>query len=303
MKTLKYLRLFKNSICYLILVLFLPFYCNAQTIIRGSVVDVNNEPVEFANVYVKNKPFGTTTDRQGEFYLELSDDQLILVEDSIIISHIGYTNVIKSLTTLVSEEKFILFAAEAYELEAVSIPGATMKESGFLGTPQKKTDQFFRNNIYESYQIATLIENEEERQGYIEELYIYIGRLGSREHPFRIKLFEVDTACNCPGNILLPRDILVRKIKSKWNKIDVSNYYVDIPLNGFFIGYEWLYVDTGKKGKTIFQSSHSIGLELNKASSVTYEKIGDTGWKELTFLNARNYKPMFKAKVTFYIVD
>lgn len=57
----------------------------SQTKVGGVVIDESGEPVAFANVIFKNSTEGTTTDDNGNFYME-SDDTYSILE----ISFIGY---------------------------------------------------------------------------------------------------------------------------------------------------------------------------------------------------------------------
>lgn len=284
-----------------LLILLLSTYCIGQNIIKGKVVDENDIPIEFASVYIKGKPIGTNTNEQGIFTLKISsDNNLEMTSDSLIISHIKFKSTILSLENIKKSEKFILKLVTIHELDTVLVLGITAKESGILGTTQKKTDQFFRNNLYESYQIATFISNNLKKEGFINEIQIYIGSLGNRSYPFRIKLFKIDSTCTCPGELLLNENIIVKKIHKGWNKVNLSNFYLDIPKNGFFIAYEWLYDKIEKRNESIFENSHSIGIAKDKELLVTYEKIGDSKWTELKFLSAQKFKPMFRAKVIYY---
>lgn len=284
-----------------LLLLLLSNLCIGQSIIEGKVVDENNVPIEFANVYVKGKLIGTNTNEQGRFTLKINPSDKQLELDSLIISHIKFKSKILDLKSAKNDENFVLETTNLHELAPVLVLGTTAKESGFLGTTQKKTDQFFRNNLYESYQIATFISNNLKKEGFINEVQIYIGSLGNRSYPFRIKLFKIEPTCTCPSELLLNENIIIKKIHTGWNKVNLSNFYLDIPKDGFFIAYEWLYNEREKRNESIFESSHSIGIVKDNELIITYEKIGDSKWTELKFLNAQKFKPMFRAKVVYYI--
>lgn len=58
----------------------------AQTKVSGIVVDENNDPIPFANVYFKNSTEGVITNDNGRFYLESQKSYGVLV-----VSFIGYT--------------------------------------------------------------------------------------------------------------------------------------------------------------------------------------------------------------------
>ncbi|HEX9601745.1 MAG TPA: carboxypeptidase-like regulatory domain-containing protein, partial [Mariniflexile sp.] len=58
-----------------ILLFFLLFFCgfaNSQTVITGSVVDDNSQPIPGANIIVVGTSTGTVTDFDGNFTLTFS---------------------------------------------------------------------------------------------------------------------------------------------------------------------------------------------------------------------------------------
>lgn len=58
----------------------------AQMKVSGVVLDENNEPIPFANVYFKNSSEGLITNENGKFYLETNKTY-----STLVISFIGYT--------------------------------------------------------------------------------------------------------------------------------------------------------------------------------------------------------------------
>ncbi|HYC84691.1 MAG TPA: carboxypeptidase-like regulatory domain-containing protein, partial [Chryseosolibacter sp.] len=68
------------------LFLFLAFVAQAQTIVKGKVMDSNSgDPIPFANVIFQGTTIGTTTDFDGNFTLKAS-----VSVDSIVASYLGY---------------------------------------------------------------------------------------------------------------------------------------------------------------------------------------------------------------------
>ncbi len=66
----------------------------AQTTITGTVVDQNNEPIPGANVVIVGKAIGTTTDFDGVFNLETSEEPPFKLE----FTALGYSSVTESVT-------------------------------------------------------------------------------------------------------------------------------------------------------------------------------------------------------------
>lgn len=76
----------KTLSLYLILTLFSTFSLLAQVDIKGVVTDQNNDPIPFANVFLKSQLIGTSTNLEGEFQFEYNKS----LQDSLVIQAIGY---------------------------------------------------------------------------------------------------------------------------------------------------------------------------------------------------------------------
>jgi len=66
-----------------------PFIINAQQIIKGRVLDLlNNEPIAYVNIGIRDKATGTISDINGYYELKLSDK--VLQSDEVEFSHLGF---------------------------------------------------------------------------------------------------------------------------------------------------------------------------------------------------------------------
>jgi CarboxypepD_reg-like domain len=81
----------KFAIC-LAAMLFCALTTFAQTIIKGRVVDRNNQPIEGASVKEKGTSNGTTTDRDGNYSIKVSNP-----EGMLVFSGVGLTEQERSL--------------------------------------------------------------------------------------------------------------------------------------------------------------------------------------------------------------
>ena len=78
---------------FLILLLFVAFLANAQTVIKGTVYEKNG-PLSDVAVYLNNTMLGTTTDENGEFELEAKEGQY-----ELIVSYLGFKKIVFPLNT------------------------------------------------------------------------------------------------------------------------------------------------------------------------------------------------------------
>lgn len=83
-----------------------------QTKVSGIVVDENDQPIPFANVYFKNSTEGLITNENGRFYLESSKSHSV-----VVVSFIGYT-----------PQEIKLEKAVTYNLKIKLVEGETLRE-------------------------------------------------------------------------------------------------------------------------------------------------------------------------------
>ena len=74
------------SIYKLIYIAVLLSYTYGTSFITGEVIDEKNNPIAFANVYIKDSFDGTSTDAKGEFSFETFETG----EQVIIVSFVGF---------------------------------------------------------------------------------------------------------------------------------------------------------------------------------------------------------------------
>lgn len=89
------------------LFLFYTLNCISQINIEGRVVDENNNPISNANIYLKIKNIGATTDLDGNFLLELSEQSEIR-KDSIVFMHLNYVNKTLAYKDIIKDSCIVL---------------------------------------------------------------------------------------------------------------------------------------------------------------------------------------------------
>ena len=79
-----------KTIIYIVILFLLPALSSGQEnlVIRGQVIDATtNEPLKDGHAYVSCKHFGTITDEEGNFYLEVPT---CCMTHCLIVSYMGY---------------------------------------------------------------------------------------------------------------------------------------------------------------------------------------------------------------------
>ncbi len=114
-----------RTIIYVCTLLF-GVFTYSQTIVSGTVIDQNDQPVLGANVIVVGKAVGTVTDFDGKF--SFSVDQTPPFQ--ITISNIGYTSVTRDITSN-NQNLTVQLAEEATALDEIVISASRTPERIF----------------------------------------------------------------------------------------------------------------------------------------------------------------------------
>lgn len=140
----------------ILLVLFLCAFYNClfaqQVVIRGKVInEFTKEPFSFASIHWAKAKFGITTDSVGKFSIAKTN----ITNDTLIISYVGYENVLKPFQPLKDTGELIIYLSVA-KMNS----GATVKTKFNKGlrwwknivTNKSKNNPFrFDNYSYELY--------------------------------------------------------------------------------------------------------------------------------------------------------
>lgn len=102
----------KLSLIIFILLLSNAIFAGA---IKGSITDIENNPLPFASVYVKNSSYGTTTNIKGEYFLELEKG-----EHQIIFSFVGFKTIEKTISISTSSQVIKLNILLKEDIELLS---------------------------------------------------------------------------------------------------------------------------------------------------------------------------------------
>ena len=249
--------------------LLLPFSLLAQTPIHGIVTDKHRIPLPLTNIVSLTSNSGGVTNNQGNFSIPIS-----IKTDSIKFSNIAYlpkTIAIKDLKdndTIVLEENIeqmkvvVLKDFSHYKQEATL---------GFKDYPNNGEYKFGPGD-----QIATYIDNKENKDGWIKGIFFKVKAFGKCTNTMRVRLLEMDTITFRPSTDLLDENNLISSSDlKKTNYVDVSNNKIIIPKEGIFIVLEWVYQDNNCDKN----SYTSIAANLSLLTNVVWFNFRDRVWK------------------------
>jgi len=212
----------------IILFLVVSFSVSAQ--IKGIVVDEHNNPIPYVNIWVDNENIGTTSQYNGTFTINVSDDKIV------VFSAVGFeTKKVKA-----SNGVKVILKETIYKLDEVVIEKRKETIENEIGDSKKIGHTQLSGDKPWIY--AKLFDYEEKYKEtpFIKNIVFYSDS-EIKNAKLKIRVFQFQDSI--PTNDLIEEDIIVSVKKgSRKNIIDISKYKLKIPKDGIVIGLEWLII-------------------------------------------------------------
>ena len=253
---------------FILLFLLINFSVSAQ--IKGVVVDQNNQPIPYVNIWVENENIGTTSEENGEFILNI-----VSKNQNLIFSSLGY----ETQKVAVSDCQKVSLKPIIIGLDEVVISNPKNTKSIEIGD--------FKKAFYlpEPQAIPWILAKKVTLDKGSPDL-IYIKNITFLTHSeveralFRVRIFSINSQ-NRPDDDVLTEEIIVTTQKGKQKVIvDLSKYKIKVPTEGVIIGFESLFLEqnkyiqqTNKKGVTFLNyDPHIFYQYINKEESYTFQQ-------------------------------
>ncbi|MEI7582599.1 hypothetical protein [Runella sp.] len=219
------------------------------------------EPVSFATVVVSPTLKIYNADENGAIEIDLTDS------DSVSFICLSYRSAKFSAAQLKSQSE-VQLQAVALQLAEVKVKNA-LKREWWGGQKGSKMGWSFAPGMQAAFQI----QNPDKQVGKIKKVRYYIDNFvlgfdGGHRVPFRVKLYEV-IASGAPGRELLPEVVVVQSDKRKWFEVDVSQYDLQLPENGFFVGFQLLPTDVYAYKKETVSVKYADGKTKKETHTIT----------------------------------
>jgi hypothetical protein len=225
---------------FLILLFLISFSITAQ--IKGVVKDsISGKPIPYVNIWIENENIGTTSEENGEFTISSTDNN-----KNLIFSVLGFEKkIIRASKAIEVNLKPI-----AYQLNEVLVP-TRRRETRILEIGD--TD----NLIYQAFDNGPRIDTKffpyypsYKKTRFIKKVTI---ETDSKIDNATIKIhFYTVNPEGFPSKEILEKDFIVSVKKGTTrNTFDVTDFYLEMPKNGLFIGFEKLIIEKNKLEKTI----------------------------------------------------
>jgi CarboxypepD_reg-like domain len=264
--------------------------------IKGKIINtITKEPLPLSTIIIKNDKYsGAYANESGEFTIKQK-----LEKDTLLISCIGYFNKEISLNDYLQLNNKII-ELMPYEIKLpdyiVKNINSTPKEIGFhklnknlIQTGRKgeiiivkipnEAETIYHKIISLNFNFSSTSEsNEKHNKGIV-----------------RVRLYDCDSNTNEPSINLLSKDIFltIPKLILPWSKklikVDISEYNIEFPSNGIFLGIEWI----GEQNNNLYFNINPAicySSEVNEYSS----RVSFFGRKFINAFDGNNKQvPMF----------
>lgn len=225
----------------LLLLLLIGFSASAQ--IKGIVVDENNKPISYVNIWVENENNSTTAEENGEFRINCQPNK------NLIFSALGYE---KKIVKAADAEKVVL-KVNAYQLLELVIAKRHETRQIEIGKVKNETYQAFDNGPRIDAKFFPY-NPKYKKTKFIKQVNFFTdSQLESAS--FKIHFFSVNPD-GSPGDELLNKDFLVSVKKGvKKTYFDVTDFGLRMPKTGIFVGFEKLIIEKNKLEKEVIDSN------------------------------------------------
>lgn len=244
--------------------LFLIVNLHSQSVFSGRVVDaVNQDPIPFVNIGIKDASTGTVSDLDGNFSLKTSDENTV-----IVISAIGYET--KEITTkILSQNKTIGLKEKAYTIPALEIKASSFaKEAQIYGVKNKvRGNTVGFGNPQLGTQIGALIYID--RPTLIKSANFDLVHAKGDSLLLRLNIYEYKDG-KVGENILKENVLLKEKQRKGTFTIDLSNYDLILE-HSVMLSLEWLQDFNGRGNEDI-----TFDTKRGKKLKGLYFKVSNT---------------------------
>lgn len=211
-------------------------FVNAQIQIKGRLVDsLTQKPIEFANIGLIGKGYGTVSDENGHYEFAVPDS---LANEIVKVSLIGYTP--RSYAVNRIRNTTVLFLQQASTSLAEVVVKASKTKIRTVGNETRTklvSGGFVKNNLGAEFAVKLNIKHP---QTQIRKVAININKNSLHKLPlFRLNLYTEDKS-GLPGENILKQNIIIEpKDTLGLVEFDLKPYAIIVD-SDVFISLEWI---------------------------------------------------------------
>ncbi len=257
-------------------------FLKAQDVIKGTILDQNNQPIPYVNVGVLNTAIGTVSQENGQF--ELLVDQ-VKASDTIKISTIGFSSrafVLQNLRSMLEQNPQIKLSAIQYDLAEVTVKPLIFEEFGFDKTSTDRNTNFAiskfpRQNlgaeIARKFKMNKYTKRSKSKACRLDALKFYLRSCDYDWAKLRVMVYHLEDGK--PGTPLLNENVIVEVKKGQTGWVEVNLKPYDLIVDGdIALGLEW--IDHSPTGRRL-----SLPIAFPAVGSTHFYQFGSqNAWKK-----------------------
>ena len=269
----------------LIIYAFTHLVAQDSTLITGHVNSAaTNKGIEYVNIGIRGKSFGTVSDNSGRFSLLMP--VRFFKTDSLTFSCIGYkTKKLKISEMSVPEKSIVLLSPETIRLDEVNIKSKTLKSRTKGDVSRKNSIVLALSTSSMGHEIGTVIRLPD-KQVYLKDFNFHIISIRPDSAKFRLNIYTYNKEIG--KNILSgPIYFTVPKNASGDFTVDLTKYNLVVK-NDIFVSVETVAVytskgpDPDKKFDQYYYDRISISGTVLGTPSFT-RKVSLDNWEKLGY--------------------
>jgi hypothetical protein len=244
-----------NKSCMrLFLLLFFPLFTVGQKNCTGFVVDKSTgNRIPYATIGLIKQNRGVSANEQGAFSISAEIPKV----DSLRISSVGYETLVLPVSGWINGKN----------VELQQQAGILNKVVIFTKKPKLYTLNRFSNCSLNWYWIALETIYQRAQRFEVPEEGMRLSELELCKDPsdciFRIRIYDIDSSCQCPSKDLSDTIIEIRS-KESHVRIDLEKYNVIIPGKSFFVAIEWLFIPFNEDIQTVKENRRKVDRTFYK---------------------------------------
>ncbi len=248
------------------------FLVQAQTIINGTIVNEDGEPLSYCKVGIDKTSIGTLSSEEGTFSISIP---VKYESDSLKVSFVGYEDLFISIeSSIPKEDQMFTLIEKDYDLDAVIVSVGDEYIDGKDKTNTARNTNFSIPNVENKNlgsEIGRLFKIDKPVE--LEKMSVFVDYNDYEEVKLRLNVYSVHD--KRPKENILKEDIYVSfgKTTGEWKTIDLSDYDIILSQN-VIITLEW--IESSEEGK-VFR----LPIIIPSIGSTHYYRFGSQGeWKK-----------------------
>ncbi|MAB49538.1 MAG: hypothetical protein CMC05_13005 [Flavobacteriaceae bacterium] len=233
--------------------LLFPFLVfSQQHVAKGVVLDkVTNEPIPYVNISILESRVGTSSDDDGSFSLEIKKEDINKV---VRLSSLGYESSKITVSLFLKSEKIFL-KPRTEVLEEVIITNKFEEKTNVINKIEDSDLCYGYGSLAESPWIMALYfpyNKDYKETEFLKSVKFHFGNFKNKKAKFRLRLFTIGKD-SLPDKDILKENVIVElKKKQKEAVVDISDYDILFPREGFYVAFEWLYIPYNAEEVTFY---------------------------------------------------